>query len=669
MTRWQGMGMLAVLLAGGCAGTVDSASGNDQDESFGGKGSSERTPPNGSGAPATGSSGAVSAPDSTAPAPGAADAGVSDGASTSPRSGPLPCELKIIPVSPPRFLDLLAGEGERLRVRAQVSDTMPPSPPVWKWSVRHEGVVEVGVRQIGDDPAAIEFDLQSRGRYFIHAEVSPTCAATEVATAFRPGERLLTYWMRITPPRDSGLPPQETSVRVGGGVVPVKDIALQSGYPVIIDPQDAARDAIRSFIRITSVQSTLRFEGRNDLLGFETALDPLLSYDVLVIPEKDHYAPALFRRLRPTQIAAQPFTFEHGTLVRGRLLVGTDSPVAGARVLLRAGPLPSTLGASRADGAFELRARPEAFTALVLPPPDSGLPEAHLPTGQRLTVGTTSLDLELRWRPPASGRLEIQVAGAGGGPLIRPARVRLESVPGALPDVGTFQIGPDQRFIAEGVVRLEGTTSDGGLATFARLPGARYSLTIVPGTTADGTVTTIEHESTAGTARVTLARPIAIAGRLEPAALGAGISVVAMDASPVVPGEVLRTTADGSGQFQLVAAPGRTYRLFTEPLPERQLPRLFLGTVRTTTEDLTFEPYTLHPGLPLAGAVTFTMQDGRVAPVPGTVIQVFCTGKPPECVDPDNGPASDSARPVGETVTDARGRYELYVPDPAKGNL
>ena len=52
--------------------------------------------------------------------------------------------------------------------------------------------------------------------------------------------------------------------------------------------------------------------------------------------------------------------------------------------------------------------------------------------------------------------------------------------------------------------------------------------------------------------------------------------------------------------------------------------------------------------------------------VPGAVIQVYCTGLAPDCVDPA-APQTDAARPVGETVTDADGRFQVHLPDPRSG--
>lgn len=71
----------------------------------------------------------------------------------------------------------------------------------------------------------------------------------------------------------------------------------------------------------------------------------------------------------------------------------------------------------------------------------------------------------------------------------------------------------------------------------------------------------------------------------------------------------------------------------------------------------------LHPGVSFTGVIT-----AEAAAVPGAVIQVFCIGKAPECVDPDNAQAG-GARALDEAVSDREGRFEVHLPDPARWNL
>ena len=110
----------------------------------------------------------------------------------------------------------------------------------------------------------VEFPLRSPGAYYIRAEAAPGCSGEVTATAAEPHDRILNFWVRVTPPRASGLPPQDNTIIVGAGrTQPPRPSPSTRGLPVRIDPHDRNNIAISSFIRVSSPQSTVRFEGHN----------------------------------------------------------------------------------------------------------------------------------------------------------------------------------------------------------------------------------------------------------------------------------------------------------------------------------------------------------------------------------------------------------------------
>jgi hypothetical protein len=656
---------MLLLLAAGCSGNLDGARNGSAAPPAAPPvvyppappppGSAAPTPPPVVSPPAPAPTPAPMVPPPPAPAP--------PPAAPPPAQPPAPpptCIVSIQPDNPPRLTGLLAGPASRLRVRARVSGPSAPASPSWKWEVMRDQSAPVATTAV-DGADVVELPLAAPGAYYIRAEAAPGCETTVAATASAASDRILNFWVRVTPPRALDLPSQDINVFVGGRYQPVKTIALERGQTVRIDPHDRNNIAIGSYIRVTSPQSTVRFEGHNQdtSTGFTPALLPMLSYDVLVVPD-GAVAPALIRGLRLTELVPSLFTLDAGFPVAGEVRSGggTGTPVQGARVLLRQGRLPSTIGVGDANGRFELRARAGTWSAVVLPPADSTLPEAHIENGM---VVVAPASLRFQWKALPSGRLDVVVVEPGGQPTIRRVRVRIESEAGQLPDVGTFQTNLGDAFVASGFLRREAYTEAGGIASFNSVPAGRYRVFAIPGAEAvDVALTAASVTMPGGQAspRITLARPVPVIGKLTPPAMTAGLRVVALDTEDNAPGESVTTTVDEAGQFTLLLAPGRNYRLQVEPAQERKVPRLFLGPV-TANAATTLPEVAVTAGVTFVGSVTIEQSQ-----VPGAVVQVYCTGLPPDCVDP-TAPQTDAARPVGETVTGTDGRFQVHLPDPA----
>jgi len=223
---------------------------------------------------------------------------------------------------------------------------------------------------------------------------------------------------------------------------------------------------------------------------------------------------------------------------------------------------------------------------------------------------------------------------------------------------------PEERFNyhPRGFVQQEDTSDARGFISFANLPRGKYSATLTP---LDGSaaITTVPVDLSGSTGRVTmsprLARKVSVSGKLVPATLTGGATLLALDsdADPTLP--ALSTIIDASGGYLLRLDPGRNYSLVLEAEPSKNLPRTFLRSIVGPAKDTVREDVNVGAGVPLSGRVT-----GATSAVAGVLVEAYCVGQPPSCID-TNAPDTTNVRPVAETISDEDGSYRLLVPDPA----
>jgi hypothetical protein len=609
----------------------------------------------GSGAPGTGG---AAASDGAAADAGADTGRSADAGATPPGSG---CQVILKPVAPARWINLPVGRA--LRVHADIIGTRPPSID-WRWSFMFEGQ---GWKTLSATTADADIPLDLEGQYAIRAEASPSCAGTAAALAVDPSKTPTDYWLRAVPPPGTAAAVEGIVVTVPPGTSVTQAIEFHAGAKVSLDPQIGENDAttVPSFMRVTSPSSGLRLEGfTGDRRPFDVArpfdvvLDPALSYELLVIPDG---------ALTPTEGAPAPKLFsitsafprpllvvDRGVAVSGQI-TGPGGPVTGARVLLRAAALPSTVGVSNAQGQFALNARPGDVGALVVPPTGSGLMQAQVDEGV-VMVGPSGLALDFRWRALPALPLALTVLSTDGTAAVPGVVVRLEAA--GVPDVGELTVAGSTVVLASGLVRVEATTDASGAATFAGLPAATYTVTLIP-SEAGGALTITTLELTPGSAGMAhmlrLGRKLDVRGRLVPVDLGAGATVVAVDptADPARPRPT--ALADADGMYRLAVDPGRVYRLFIEPAPARGLARIPLGPIAGDA-DVPPSDHRVPPGVTITGVASL---DGR--PMAGALVQAYCLDGS-DCKDRTNK-STEGVRPTAEAVSGADGTFRLVVPD------
>ena len=612
----------------------------------------------------------------------ATDAGVGDAARDTPGEvHPPPCMVQIKPVFPPNLLELPFGPNARLRVRGVLTGAMLPHAPAWSWTVTTvTNTHPVDVRPDPQDPSTMDFSMIDPGGYDIFVSVSadPACGGHEIAMAASVPSAW--YWVRITPPlTQNDVPPHEEAVRLQAGQgLPQRIFSLVGGHgvsldPYSIDPRTALHQAVPSYVLISSATHTWSREGETQGAAFATSIldrdsGSAVLYEVLVVPLAGGgtlFAPLLFSGLDAPHVAALPLSIDPGASITGNLTVATV-PVMGATVALRAGGLPSTIGTSDADGAFNLRARAGRFSAVIVPPDGSLLPQALVDGGPAAGIDLPSAPgaatLGFAWRNLATTSFATRFT-TGAGPAAAGLDVRLDSEPDAFPDVGTLEVSVDgvasQSLGATGSVRRATTTDAAGGASFAGLPRGRYRLLAVPPMSSSDSLTVIALDLSGDPAvpAVALVPKVTVSGRL----LGApaGTRLLVLDDQPMLGRTVPAVTLAADGSYALRLDAARAYHLLTDPPAGRRVSRVPLGPIETGGMPVPLGDRTLPGMLSIAGQVF-----GPDGPMPGATLQLYCMGAGPDCIDDSRLGASEPL-PLFETTTDAAGVYTLFAPDPA----
>lgn len=507
--------------------------------------------------------------------------------------------------------------------------------------------------------STIEFPIKREGQYKVSVDVDVgfRCSDSTIITVNAPGPAL--YLFRVTPPASlaMAIPAQEVRRIADPGNPTIEDIDLLLGTKISIAPQDASRHFIPAYVHVSPLSSGVTIDGDTAYGPFDAFLLPTGVYDILIVPD-GVLAPMV---LTATTAATFPVTLsvDEGTMVNGSIEDGDGAPLAGARVMLRAGIRPSTLGVSDAAGQFSLRTRPGIQSAVIVPPPGSGLPEARVAISPGIAInGSTTV--KMAWNSFARGAFSVLVKTSDGSAPVAGSRVQVESQDATvLPDVGTLTVLGTQptTIVATGSVRAEAVSDDTGLARFPALPSGTnwgYRVTVVPpASLPDAVLTTADVVlSAAGySGTISLGRHVTLSGTLLPKGGTTGVRVIARDLSPGIAAPLTSAIVGDQGAYSLSLDPGRVYQLMADPPVGSALARTVLDKKNAPSVDSPAFTYTVNPAARFAG---FIRTGNRM--IGDAMVQVFCLGPLPTCWD--------STWPIAETVTDAEGSYSLALPAP-----
>jgi hypothetical protein len=641
---------------------------------------------------------------------GTRDGGKVDAPWLAPDSSNL-CHVDVAPVTPATLINLTAGPTALVRVQGTpIWGETVPFAPIWTWSVVRSDGKAIETKPVGADGSQIQFAISVAGRYDIAVDIGGNCGGNARALVQDSVGQLRLYHLRALPPASvSPAVPYEADVRIAAGSTSMtKDIELDRGALVTIDPSTGPSSAlplaVPSYIRVQSSGSTWVTYGRSNNSGaFRTVLDLMLEYQVLVVPDppgdgRPGLPPYLLSRATANNVKvdaqyigayANPLPLPPGIRISGRLTDPDGAPAEGATINLHsyqaatsAGQtdlLFSTVGRAASDGSYALQVNPAgAFSIVVTPPPGSSLPTASIEQAINLTDATTVVpEVDFQWLPPDTTDLHITVTAPNGGVPPSPIAARVQSSAGAPspPLAGRLTIAGD----ADGgswtpgsalaTVRREGTTDGTGRVAFDALPKGRYEVTLVPPASLGWAITkyNLDAGAVGGSLRIglKLAPKVMVIGQLldakdDAATDTAGATVVATDLGTDTIAPIVKAEVSSDGSYVLALDPERTYSLVAQPVPGRGLPSYVpLYGFTTGKETLVLDDQRIPKGVLVQGQVSYAG-----VPTAGAVVQAFCVGLLPDCVDRTNL-AAGAPPAFASTVSDDTGKYAFYLPDPA----
>jgi hypothetical protein len=632
-----------------------------------------------------------------------ADAGVAydafagmDGVSSNPDAGvdrdgnrvdgKSTCTMHIRGVVPMSMFHLIAGDGQKVVLRAEVTEGSSLGRK-WRWW-GYLGNSLLAATDFGTvDPTLASFPIAKDGRYtFSVSDETNECSASISVDVFPSDacpECNRVAMVQAAPPVASGLPIQNGPVRLlGDPPFANTRIVLARGVGVRVAPS-IGTDVKVSYVRILDAQGTTRADGVADqkspfttrLLGMNS-LGQILRYHVLAVPLDGQdggtigaTAPQLFPNLSPDEINTTAFRLADGISVTGTVYGSTENPVADARVVLtnqkpdtlEDSPrlLFSSIGKSDAQGTYRLQVQPGSYWPAVTPPAGVGYAEAVALSSVTIAEGT---QISFRWNAPGLTTVKLTIQDSKGITIER-ARVRLST---AKPrEVGQFRVrsstGSETTLGGYGNVTVEAVASSSGEVVFSNLPvDTEYSVLIVPeplGPFSTTTMTTLTVLTGNVTKVLRTTAETTLKGQLLGPVGGSApdwsrMAVWAYDKS-VHDAEAPRSTlVRFDGSFSLGVTPQRPYVLIAIPPADGVFARTFVGPgVMQATE------FEIVQRIATRMEWASQVMDETQSVLGGTAVQIFCEASWPLCVD--------ATIPIAETTAGVDGSFRLGLPDPA----
>jgi hypothetical protein len=514
------------------------------------------------------------------------------------------------------------------------------------WSVSTPSGVYVPMKQDASG-LVVSWEATDPGTYAFRVEFASgyPCPGQGSALVIAPTSIGQPYRIRLTPPASSGLPQQDKLITVYGNTPQTDaELVLEAGSS-FGGIMHAAAGPIAGEVQLLPMSGP-EFDVAVDTSGsFALPIRLDGNYTVVLIPADPSLAPRAIGPMLGAALTSAQMTVDPGAPVSGIVHDESAAPLAGARIALRAGPVPSGLGTTAADGSFALRAEPGTYQFAAAA---EGWPEVSF-DGVAVTASGLSLTLD---HVLTRNAVALRVLRADGLTPVAGAKVALRS--GALTGAAQIDTGSGPQGIP-GVARLVRTSAPDGSLGAMTLPSATFDVLVdasdLGGSVPEGTTGLHLVVSGAGAIDLLLAQHVALSGHVRDSA---GKVVVGARVRAVVTGgsaSVRSTVTDASGAYSLLVAAGVPVDLFVDapPLAKLASSRVHLGASDGSMGGAlpSGADVVLPPGLPIAG----TVRGPSTAPLAGVGVDVLCLS----CNDPT---------PIAHGESDATGAYQVSLPDP-----
>lgn len=537
---------------------------------------------------------------------------------------------------------LVASLTRPVRATARLSGAFD-GVATYVWKIQH-GDETLPSSPASPDSSQIEFATTDAGIYRVTVQV-PGCAGyDETVNVLQPGASARSFRLHITPPPSSSLPAQDRELIIPSG----SDFAYGQ---MLLEPMLQRFGTVRvgsapvpAYLRFSTAggSGTVVAESVAGSDGAFTVAVNNVPHDVLVVPTSGQ-APFRFTGWSP---ATAEINGPAGRALSGSVRDPDNLPLVGARVTIKRGGVPSTVGVTGADGGFTLLLQDGGGAAeisaelSIVPPEGSGLPRldgtaAQLPpAGQPLAISYRG---DLALREVAGVELRRQGAAAPGAQVI---------FVGEVAAAGSASGGVSLR----GAVRIALTADGDGKLTAGRVPAAALTAVLVA---APGEQAVLPFDGAAPPAILDAPAMRAVTGtaRTPDGAAAAGAVIDLLPSGALaragLPGRT--AVAGAGGAFSVPAAPGGSYLAELSDPQRRGAPRLSPVAAPGAIGDLT-----LSPGHQLQA--TLKPRFGA-SPVAGAAVELYCV----VCS------AEAARRPLATAVTAFDGALELLVPDEVPG--
>ncbi len=538
---------------------------------------------------------------------------------------------------------LVASLTRPVRATARLSGSFD-GVATYVWKIQH-GDETLPSSPASPDSSQIEFATTDAGIYRVIVQV-PGCAGyDETINVLQPDASARSFRLHITPPPASSLPAQDRELIIPSG----SDFAYGQ---MLLEPMLQRFGTVRvgsapvpAYLRFSTAggSGTVVAESVAGSDGAFTVAVNNVPHDVLVVPTSGQ-APFRFTGWSP---ATAEINGPAGRALSGSVRDPDNLPLVGARVTIKRGGVPSTVGVTGADGGFTLLLQDGGGAAeisaelSIVPPEGSGLPRldgtaAQLPpAGQPLAISYRG---DLALREVAGVELRRQGAAAPGAQVI---------FVGEVAAAGSASGGVSLR----GAVRIALTADGDGKLTAGRVPAAALTAVLVA---APGEQAVLPFDGAAAPPSALDApamRAVTGTARTPGGAAAAGAVIDLLPSGALaragLPGRT--AVAGAGGAFAVPAAPGGSYLAELSDPQRRGAPRLTPVAAPGAIGDLT-----LSPGHQLQA--TLKPRFGA-SPVAGAAVELYCV----VCS------AEAARRPLATAVTAFDGALELLVPDEVPG--